>query len=143
MTERTVTVQTEEEHEIAICDHCGTDERPPDELRSFVGEDDDPTLHYHVSCLDEMGIRAGDLPRVADFVRRANDTNAKNPSVAFVFRTVDVVFCVVGAVFIVGGYFAPRPINFIAYAWGIVLIAIIVLHSHLLATKTVEEMIDG
>jgi hypothetical protein len=57
MTERTVTVQTEQEETVALCDYCGLDEDDAPEkgtLHRYYADNTTPALHYHSACLDEM-----------------------------------------------------------------------------------------
>lgn len=75
MTERTVTVQTEEEQTVTICDHCGLG----DDEGEIIGFEPQERKHWgeidcidiHRDCLEDLGVDVPDGPTYADVAKEA------------------------------------------------------------------------
>lgn len=106
MTERTVTVQTEQEETITLCDHCGLSDDAGElvtykvsqaESKNVENVRDYEALDLHKSCLDEMGV---DVPEeIGHFDQAFKDGHVTNETPMLAFSWQAVLFTCIGLVF--------------------------------------------
>lgn len=143
MTERTVTVQTETEETIEVCDECGLGDgdgtmvtyRPVDN-----GDCDE--MHLHLDCLDDMGVDVPEPLTYGEVARKVNSPS--NASTVMVLEPFDVALLLLGAgllsaagiVFKMGAVGGAGAAAF----FGVICVAAAILYGTDQAQNTVEHI---
>lgn len=152
MTERTVTVQTEEEQTVTICDHCGLGDDEGEIIafkpkeRKHWGEID--CIDIHRDCLEDLGVDVPDKPTYADVGKEATQ-GVDGPILALGWG--ELLLTGVGVVaFWLSGQMPLQPDSVLAPMFeamapliaimGVLCVLFALLNARSTATKTVDEL---
>jgi hypothetical protein len=110
MTERTVTVQTETEEAVNVCDECGLSEDHGELIEYKPGDmslrDEYDNIHFHRACLDEMGVEVPEAQTYAEIANTAGDHDEYDLNVVYACSKFDMGLVLVGYLFLSAGLFA-------------------------------------
>lgn len=100
MTERTVTVQTEEEQTITLCDQCSLSDDAGEIIPYQAKRGSDyiegyETMHLHRSCLEDLGV---DVPDAPTFAQISKDGSPIDEPPILAFGQMEITLTALGAV---------------------------------------------
>jgi len=139
MTERTVTVQTETEETVTICDHCGLSDGgemvkygPENKGKYDEGYE---AMDLHRNCLDEIGV---EVPEGKTFADAVKETTGQREAPALVALTKgDLIVMSILGIVILGGVHLSMDL---VYSVAATLFIMVVISGREQAERAIREI---